>query len=61
MTKREEQAIILKWVYDMKKALEPKKRGPKTDEIIVPEDEIFTDEEGKRYRINSYKHRVYLE
>ena len=61
MTKAEEQAIILKWVYDTKKFLEPKKRGPKSDEDkIDDEDDINVDEEGRRYRLNGYKHRVYL-
>lgn len=57
MTRAEEQQIILSWVYKMQQALEPKKRGPKTDEEI--QDKQLIDEDGRAYHINGYRHKVY--
>ena len=61
MNRSEEQAYILNWVKTVRRELlEPKKRGPKTEDDI-PFPQIKKEPEtGRSYYINSYKHKVYV-
>ena len=59
MTKAEEQQIIIKWVYDMKKALEPKKRGPKSDMEVYDKNESEKEsEKSKAYVVSEAAQKV---
>ena len=57
MKLNEEKDIILKWVYSVRKAMEPKKKEIKTEK----KEDKMVDKDGRPYHLNGYKHKVYEE